>query len=337
MPLFTCVHKPCRISLRWGEAAICPLHKSALTPREDSSLAVDWATGCAPHAKKKAFKNTTFRLTSFMPATQRGLFDLGMSGAGPQISITVLVYPTFTMPTLDIDKVPQMLREGFAKLKPWTADKQLKWKNEQQAAIDGIWNASPFRLRLSRPGWGVIDYKPQFNLRFTANPRDAHIIADIEKAPPIIPEMFNCGGSRLNLAQIISGNPKAVSSAALNSQSGRPVGMNSSLLGIKMDEVVVQYNIVAHEYGHMIGLPDEYNAGGEIKKDGDLRSNAYAIHCSATNKLALSAGQQWEWNKRTMSLMSIGNELRARHLITIWEAVTVATANFTKPQDWTIV
>lgn len=337
MPLYTCLHQPCRISLRWGELAVCPLHKSPLTPRQDSSLAVDWATGCAPHTKKKAFKNTTFRLQGFMPATQRGLFDLGMSGASPLISITVLVHPTFTMPTLDIDKVPPMLREGFANLVPWTAGEQLQWKNEQQQAIDGIWNAAPFRLRLNLPGWGVRDYKPQFNLRFTANPRDAHIIADIEKAPPIIPEMFNCGGSRLNLAQIVSGNPKAVSSAALNSQSGRPVGMNSSLLGHKIDNVIVQYNIVAHEYGHMIGLPDEYNAGGAIKKDGDLKSNAYAIHCEATNKLALKVGLPWKWNTRSKSLMSTGNELKARHLMTVWEAVTIATADFTKPQDWTIV
>lgn len=337
MPLFTCTHQPCRISLRWGEAAICPLHKSPLIPRQSSALAVDWATGCASYDTKKAFKNTTFRLQGFMPATQRGLFDLGMSGASPQVSITVLVHPTFTMPKLDIDKVPPLLREGFRNLTPWTANEQLQWKNEQQQAIDTIWNAAPFRLRLNRPGWGIRDYKPQFNLRFTANAQDAHIIADIEKAPPIIPEMFNCGGSRLNLAQIISGNPKAVSSAALNSQSGRPVGMNSSLLGLKMKEVVVRYNIVAHEYGHMLGLPDEYNAGGEIKKNGDLKSNAYAIHCNATNKLALMAGHEWEWDTRSLSLMSIGNELRARHLITIWEAVTVATADFTKRQDWTIV
>ena len=180
------------------------------------------------------------------------------------------------------------------------------------------------------------DYKPAFRIKFVESKSEAHILADIEKSPPIVPEMFNCGGSRLDLAQINTGNPKAVSTSALTSQSGCPVAMNSSMLGHQIEDVVVMYNIIAHEYGHMLGLPDEYNSGGEIKGKS-RKDDAYAIHCQAADKLASRAGTVWRWNEYSDSLMSTGNRLQLRHLMTVWEAAVVATARYTIASHWSIV
>ena len=333
MPMYICPLYKCQLTLKFGVPAVCPMRAHALQSWEPQGLTVNFHTGCAAI---REFKDAAFRMESFMPATQRGLFDMSMFGGGNQIVITVKVHARFTMPP-QRDWGP-LLKDSYAALQPWADNEKVLWTAEQQTAIDDVWNASPFKLRLSMPGAWVRDFKPSFRIAFTAREADAHIVADVEKSPPINPDMFNCGGSRLNLAQIITGNPKAVSAAALTSQSGQPVAMNSAVLGHKEPKVpvTVMYNIVAHEYGHMLGLPDEYNSGGEIKGT-DRKANAYAIHCQATDKLAARAGTLWKWNERTDSLMSTGNVVNARHLITIWEAAVVATSRYTVAHHWSIV
>jgi hypothetical protein len=328
--MYTCSLLKCRLTLRFGEPAVCPMRGHQLLPYEPKGIVIDFHNGCAA---KREFKDATLRLERFMPATQRGLFDLSLNGGGSQIVVTVRVHPTFTMPP---KRDWGRLNKDYAELKPWAEPEKFIWMGEQQRSIDDIWNASPFKLRLSQPGGWRRDYKPEMRIVFTNTKSDAHIVASVEKSPPIDPNMFNCGGSRLDLAQIITGNPKAVSTAALTSQSGVPVAMSSALLGHQIKDAVIRYNIVAHEYGHMLGLPDEYNAGGEVKGK-DIKADAYAIHCKATDKLCKSASVVWHWNEYSDSLMSTGNRLYARHLITVWEAVTVATQRCTVPALWSIV
>jgi hypothetical protein len=332
MPLFKCAPRNCRLTLRFGAPGVCPVLGHALTPFDAQGIVTNFHTGCVVEHQKEEFENGTFRLERFMPATQRGLFDLSLFGGGGQAIFTVRVFPTFTMPPKR-DWGP--LNQTYANLGAWTGSEKIVWMAEQQQALETVWNATHHKLRLTHPGGWQRNYSPSLRVRFVESESEAHIVADIEKAPPIDPNNFNCGGSRLDLAQIVTGNPQAVSKAAMSSQSGRPVAMESSLLGHQLEGVTVQYNIFAHEYGHMLGLPDEYNSGGEIKGT-DKKANAYAIHCQATNALALKAGQEWRWNERADSLMSTGNVVHARHLITLWEAVTVATAKLTMPAWWSI-
>lgn len=336
MPLFKCALRNCQLTLPFGQPAVCPLfgHPLVAFDPPGGQLVVNFHTGCVAERQKDEFESATFRLERFMPATQRGLFDLSMFGGGGQIIVTVKVFARFTMPPKR-DWGP-MLNKAYAELTPWKEPEKLIWMAEQQQALDTVWNATHHKIRLSHPGGWQRTYSPQMRIAFVTEQSAAHIVADIMKAPPPIPEMFDCGGSRLDLAQIITGNPQAVSTAAMTSQSGRPVEMNSSLLGHQIKDVVVLYNVLAHEYGHMVGLPDEYNSGGAVGGK-DIKADAYAIHCRETDKLAQRAGQEWQWNKKTTSLMSTGNVLHARHLITVWEAVTVATERLTKPSMWTIV
>jgi len=334
MPLFTCAPRNCQLTLRFGEPGVCPLHGHPLVPYEATEgLVSGFHTGCVALHQKKEFETATFRLDRFMPATQRGLFDLAMAGAGGPVVVTVKVLASFTMPPKR-DWGP--MNKAYSELKPWTATEQRAWMLEQQQSLDTAWNATHHALLLSHPGGWTRRFSPVMRIQFVEEKSDAHIVADIEKAPPIDPNMFNCGGSRLDLAQIVTGNPQALSKAAMSSQSGRPVAMESSMLGHQIEGVTVQYNIVAHEYGHMIGLPDEYNSGGAIGGK-DIKADAYAIHCQATDRLALRAGLAWRWNEKTDSLMSTGNVVHGRHLITVWEAVTVATQRLTTPAMWSIV
>ena len=335
MPMFKCAQNNCQLTLKFGDPGVCPADNHLLTPYEPTGkVVVNFHTGCALENRKKEFKAASFRLERYMPATQRGLFDLAMTGAGGPVVVTVKVKPTFTMPESGRDWGP--MKQAYAGLKAWTVQEQRTWMLEQQQALDTVWNATHHALLLTHPDGWTRRFSPVMRIQFVEEQSEAHIVADIEKAPPIDPNMFNCGGSRLDLAQIITGNPQAVSKAAMSSQSGRPVAMESAMLGHQIEGVTVQYNILAHEYGHMIGLPDEYNSGGVITGK-DIKGEAYSIHCQATDKLCVKAGERWHWNERTDSLMSTGNVVHSRHLITVWEAVTEATKRYTRPAMWAIV
>lgn len=335
MPMYVCPTGGCKLTLKFGEKALCPLTGEELVSRPATGLAVNWSTGCQREGiSEKRFAGATFALQGFVPMTRRGLFDCGITIGGSQVVVTVRVFPTFLMPT-PISSGPKVIVEGYSKLTPWTQQEQTQWQLEQQHAVGKVWNKGLYHLSCKVPGWKPIRLNLEFRIQFTKKKTDAHIIADVFKNPPIVPEFFNCGGTFVGLDQIIQGNPNSASKAVLSSQSGQPVKIASDLLGYKVAGMAVLYNIIAHEYGHMIGLPDEYNSG-IATKGGTEAQNAYAIHADATDKLAALARLNWIWNSSSQSLMSKGDQLLPRHLITVWEAVVAATSGYTQARDWTI-
>jgi hypothetical protein len=342
MPLFTC-QQNCRVSLRWGEPGVCPFDGHGLTAYTPPSgtLAVNWSTGCVRESAVESFRGKSFASTRFVPKTCRGSFDCRYAVAGQRIDVVVNLFPTFT--NIGADEIrqrslqgPPEQRRAYAELTPWTGLEKERWIEEQPAAVAAAWNDKPFRFRSNKPGWPAFTVTPHFELRIVTSKSDAHIVADVLKTPPSRPDAFNCGGTYVGLDQIIQGNPNASSKAALSSESGSPVQVNADLMGYQVDGQVVFYNIVAHEFGHMIGLPDEYNEGVFSPK-GSAAENAYAIHAMGTNELALQAGQEWVWLTTSDSLMSRGTVLLPRHLITVWEALGKMTSPTILPQHWTII
>ena len=342
MPLFTC-QQGCRVSLRWGEPGVCPFDDHALTPYTpgDGKIAVNWSTGCVRENAVESFRGKSFTSSRFVPKTCRGCFDSTYSVAGQRIDVVVKLYPTFT--NISAEEIrqrsmqgPPEQRKAYAELTPWTGGEKETWIEEQPAAVAAAWNDKGFRFRCIKPGWPAFTVTPRFELRVVSAKSDAHIVADVLKTPPSRPDAFNCGGTYVGLDQIIQGNPNANSKAALSSESGTPVRVNADLMGYQVEGQVVFYNIIAHEFGHMIGLPDEYNAG-VFNPKGSTAENAYAIHAMGTGELALQAGQAWVWNTTSDSLMSRGTALMRRHLITVWEALGKMTSPAVLPEHWTIV
>ena len=84
-----------------------------------------------------------------------------------------------------------------------------------------------------------------------------------------------------------------------------------------------------HEFGHAIGLPDEYKniTTGEL---GDKQT--------AFTNLAQAAGvaPPDPWGDRTSSLMASGVDVLPRHYLTVWEALGQMTSPDITRNEWSI-
>jgi outer membrane protein OmpA-like peptidoglycan-associated protein len=84
-----------------------------------------------------------------------------------------------------------------------------------------------------------------------------------------------------------------------------------------------------HEFGHAIGLPDEY----ENKTTGDLGDKQTAfVNLAAAAGVAAPA----QWGDSTSSLMASGVDVLPRHYLTFWEALGQMTSPDITRNEWSI-
>jgi hypothetical protein len=90
-----------------------------------------------------------------------------------------------------------------------------------------------------------------------------------------------------------------------------------------------RYSVGEHEFGHLLGLPDEYqdNTTGRL---GTAQTNYMA--------LVTGAGVQGPavWGVHTSSVMSAGVDVLPRHYVTLWEALGRMTAPDIAQNEWEI-
>ncbi|MDZ7754074.1 MAG: OmpA family protein [Gammaproteobacteria bacterium] len=90
-----------------------------------------------------------------------------------------------------------------------------------------------------------------------------------------------------------------------------------------------RFSPAAHEFGHAIGLPDEY----VNRTTGNLGAKQTAFV-----NLARQAGVSPpdRWGDRTASVMSVGVDVLPRHYLTIWEALGQMTSPDIVRNEWSL-
>lgn len=117
---------------------------------------------------------------------------------------------------------------------------------------------------------------------------------------------------------------------------------------------------IAHEFGHMLGLADEYNSTTEATRqnladrDGERALDQTSLDAMTQMgagapkfanqqlgevELADQAGVDSPntWGAKTNSIMNSGDLLLPHHLVTVWEALGRATRTYIQPTWWKIV
>lgn len=95
-----------------------------------------------------------------------------------------------------------------------------------------------------------------------------------------------------------------------------------------------RYSVAEHEFGHLLGLPDEYQNNPPGSSPSDRRRETLQ---TAYEALATSAGLALPvWGSDTSSQMSVGVDVLPRHYLTIWEALGRMTTPHITQAEWSI-
>ena len=90
-----------------------------------------------------------------------------------------------------------------------------------------------------------------------------------------------------------------------------------------------RYSVGEHEFGHALGLPDEYR---------NWTSGSRGALQTSYENLARAAGVEPpdQWGDRTASQMSTGVDVLPRHYLTVWEALGEMTSPDIERNQWSI-
>lgn len=91
-----------------------------------------------------------------------------------------------------------------------------------------------------------------------------------------------------------------------------------------------RFSAAEHEFGHAIGLPDEYTNYAAGTNLGDKQQ----AFIDLANKAGVAPPDRW--GDYTSSQMSAGVDVLPRHYLTIWEALGAMTDEYIKRDEWKI-
>lgn len=113
-------------------------------------------------------------------------------------------------------------------------------------------------------------------------------------------------------------------------------GVGSATVDVTLDAVSVQnvlniesdFPIAAHEFGHMLGLLDEYPDELGVSVHGELKYQAQAGFLTLSRDAYRSGITVPPFNANTLSLMSLGDKVLPYHYLAFVEAMRLMQADF---------
>jgi len=119
----------------------------------------------------------------------------------------------------------------------------------------------------------------------------------------------------------------------LDGEIGDPPGVKIRINTAYEDNVPeITYNVAAHEFGHMIGLPDEYEnpqAGGRPEDNAKFQAKTRFL-----DLVGLAGMRPPVFPSHTMSMMSDGMTIQPFHAVTVWDALCFLTKGIIDPAEW---
>lgn len=244
-----------------------------------------------PQEKIKEFQSKTYSQTNFSPSTGSGLFDVSLNPINGRLEVKVKVNMNY------IDGSAASFTGLTGQSATWTDAEKTKWTNDFIALLEGRWGGKYHFINPSLPG--VTAY------------------VDVE-----IEEVTSDWHYQLNVTKIPKGDWKGSSISHYIDASGNALKQNNKHYGTLDSEDLSwsdkgtseKQKGAVHEFGHMIGLGDEY-------ADSRPGITHAALVRNALGK-TLTEGS-------TNDIMSCGNSIEKQHYVTFLEALQTITSDST--------
>jgi hypothetical protein len=253
-----------------------------------------------PDEKLKEFQSKKYSKKNYSPSTNRGLFDVSLNPKTGRLEIKVNVAFNFK------DGSAAAFKKVKGDTEKWKESEKKKWKQRYISLIEGRWGG---QYHFSNPDLkGVTVY---VDVEIEEVTKDSHYKLNVTKAAP---------GKNLQS----SVTHKVKGGKALKNVNKHYATLDSNDLEWKdltsLKGVTEKQKGAIHEFGHMIGLGDEY----KTKTPGITHS---ALVKSALGKTIKEGNSD--------DIMSCGNSINKQHYVTFLDALNAVTGmtnwKFKKP------
>jgi hypothetical protein len=244
-----------------------------------------------PAEKVKEFQSKTYSKNNIVPSTGIGLFNASLNPVNGRLEIKVNVNFNFVDGSA----------ASFAGLKgqsnTWSKEEKLKWKNDFITLIEGRWGGKYHFINDQLPGMTVYT-----DVEVDEVSKDWHYQLNVTKIP-------KGGWAGSSISHVMSGGK------AKNTNNTHHGALDSGDLTYVNKGAKEKQAGALHEFGHMIGLDDEY-------ADGSPGISHAALAKTALGKV-LAEGT-------SNDIMSCGDTIAPQHYVTFLEALQTITSD----KDW---
>jgi len=235
-----------------------------------------------PQSKVTEFRAKKYELKNHHPPTGRGLFDIKYNPYNGRLEIKVRIKFNF------IDGSATDFPLAKANHLKWTASEKKSWQKRFITLVEGRWGGKYLFRNTDAELKGIYAY---VDVEVEASDKDFHFDTTVTKIPK--------GEKKTSSVT----PPAAGASSSTANFDSEDFKFNKKSSGIKQSQ-----QAATHEFGHMMGLGDEYGAG--------------AVAHAALVKDALGKNIV---KGNSDNIMAGGDTIEKQHYVTFWDALKKVT------------